>query len=153
MKKIFALFLISAATLFVGCAAFESVSQSANSISRGLGSISDSVWSISTSLSNSSNSSSGGAAKARLAYMRDVRNLTAVYCVKDGGADAFTADLGQVAERHGISDWAANESTYLGIGKGLRQAGVDRDALNRFQSGLGNSRSAAARLIAIGYES
>lgn len=153
MKKLLALAFIAATTLFAGCAAFESVSQSVNSISRGLGSISDSVWSISTSISNSSNSSSGGAAKARLAYMRDVRNLTAIYCEKDAGTEAFTADLGQVADRHGISDWAANESTYIGIGKGLRQAGIDRAAFARFQAGLGSSRSEAARLIAIGYES
>lgn len=85
--------------------------------------------------------------------MRDVSNLTAVYCVKDAASDAFTADLGEVAARHGISDWAANESTYLAIGKGLKLAGVDSAAFERFQTGLGNSRAAASRLIAIGYRS
>jgi hypothetical protein len=34
-----------------------------------------------------------------------------------------------IAKNHGISDWEQDETTFFGMGKGLRRAGVAEDSI------------------------
>jgi len=57
-------------------------------------------------------------------YQSDLAN-TVTLAIKRGTSDEeLLEQLGVVAQRHGLSDWETREKTYVGIGAGLRKAGV-----------------------------
>jgi len=85
--------------------------------------------------------------------MRDVKNLTVAFLSTQGDPESFRYDLRAIAMKHGISDWQANETTYLGVGKGLREAGVDKNGMRLFKSYLGSARENVSRVVEQGYNS
>ena len=44
-------------------------------------------------------------------------------------ADDFMRGLSKIAKKHGISDWEGYKYTYIGIGKGLKAAGIEKDRI------------------------
>jgi hypothetical protein len=121
-------------------------------------SLSVSSWSLSKSSrssshsSDSSSSSSPGAAEQ--AYRDDVSDYTLAYA-KSGGADfqAFQADLGRLAEEHGVTNWQESTATYEAIGDGLGRAGVSSAALMAYQRNLSGGDPGKADAIERGYRS
>lgn len=76
-----------------------------------------------TGCADSSDSSPPPATGPHL-YQSDLAN-TVTLAIKRGTSDEeLLEQLGVVAQRHGLSDWETREKTYVGIGAGLRKAGV-----------------------------
>jgi len=78
----------------------------------------------------SSSTSSGGTEAnpedAKKNYINDVSSYTS-NAVKGSDAKKYLHELGEIAERNGITDWERNMDTYHAVGTGLRQAGVSKD--------------------------
>ncbi len=124
------------------CAIFTSVSnssQSSNSISTSVQSIStslNSISSISSSLGSISGSSSSKKDKEKDAlYQKDVRDLTFLIVQSNQDSD-FTHEIQTLAFRHGLSDWKNIESSFLGIGEGLKKAGVKETEFSNIAKGI-----------------
>jgi len=116
--------VIALAAAVGGCSFSESSKSSVNSSQ----SLSDIVSSPFKSSSSSSPES---------AYGDEVKDFTASY-VKSGGAPAqLEQEVGKIAEKRGISDWENDETTYVGIGKGLHKAGLNQAALDGYKATLG----------------
>ena len=121
-------------------------------------SISVSSWSLSKSVrssshsSDSSSSSSPGAAER--AYRDDVADYTRAF-VKSHGTDlrGFQADLARLAQEHGITNWEENRATYVGIGQGLRSAGISDAGLLAYKRNLSGGDPDKAAAIQEGYDS
>ena len=96
-----------------------------------------------TSPSRSSASSSPSEEK-KDAYRDDVRDFTAAYAEREGDVDGFANGLSEVARRHGVTDWEADEATYAAIGAGLQRARVSDAAYARFTAALGVTGARAA---------
>ncbi len=98
------------------------------SISHSISSSSDS----SRSISRSSTSCSGEevSEETRKAYVNDVATYTEAIGVSSITADDFMRGLSKIAKKHGISDWEGYKYTYIGIGKGLKAAGIEKDRIN-----------------------
>ncbi len=97
------------------------------SISHSISSSSDS----SRSISRSSTSSSGEevSEETRKAYVNDVATYTEAIGQSSITADDFMRGLSKIAKKHGISDWEGCKYTYIGIGKGLKAAGIEKDRI------------------------
>jgi hypothetical protein len=109
-----------------------SFSESSKSSSKSSGSISDIISSPFTSSSGSSSPES--------AYREEVKDFTASF-VKGGGDGAkLRQEVGQIAEKRGISDWENNEATYVGIGKGLHKAGLNQAQLDGYKAAIGETQ-------------
>jgi hypothetical protein len=80
----------------------------------------------SESSSKSSASSSGSSSKSSgpSGYVRDVRDYTAEWVLSGGDEGAFKRRVAEIAKKDGITDWEQDESTYRGIGRGLKKAGL-----------------------------
>src|SRR5215813_4366202 len=77
-------------------------------------SISVSSWSLSKSSRSSSHSSDSSAAPGdELAYREDVADYTRAFAKSHrGDFEGFQADLGRLAQEHGITNWQENRATY-----------------------------------------
>ena len=106
-------------------------------------SISDSVSSPFKWSSESLDSSGGG----KESYEADVRDYTEAYVRSSSDLEGFKKGLASVAEKHGISNWEADESTYTGIGAGLAKAQVKESQLEVYKANL--SKGDAAKSAAI----
>ena len=102
--------------------------QTSCSISYSLEESSDSVSASLDSITSISISSSGGEGEKVSAtatvYEEDVAAVTVLYVGGEKNKDAFQRQVTSVAENHGISDWEQEGSTFVGMGMGLRRAGV-----------------------------
>jgi hypothetical protein len=128
--------------MFAGCSISKSISSPFEWSS-------DSIASSSGS-SGSSRSSSRDRAQE---YRNDVRDYTAAYVQSGGQFDTFNRGLGSIASKHGVSNWEADDNTYVGIGEGLRKAGVTSTQLSVWKSNLSAGDSSRAAAIQEGYES
>lgn len=144
-----AIALLAVCGLGAGCTSLNSSSTSSESLQ----SISTSLQSISNSVQSSSTSSSGNDGGVAAAYGRDVRNFTAAFVDSDASRDEFLRNLGRIAEAHGITHWERERETYVAVGAGLRQAGVDRAALRAFQESLAGADPAVVESLLEGYDS
>jgi hypothetical protein len=116
----------------LGCSFYYSSESSAKSIT-----------SPSRSSASSSDSSKDDEDKKE-AYRDDVRDFTAAWAERGGDLEGFEAGLGDVARRHGVTDWEADDATYAAIGDGLRRARVGEADVARYAARLGvNGRRAA----------
>lgn len=131
-------FLLMLAPL--GC----SFSDSSESISH---SISSPFESISASISSSS---PGGAERA---YREDVRDYTQTYVTSGGDFQAYQADLAKIAQRHGISNWEENMTTYVGMGEGLAKATVTDAQFMAYKRTLSGNDPKKMDAIQKGYDS
>lgn len=127
---------IAVALLLAGCSISKSIS-------------SPFEWS-SDSIASSSRSSSKDRGQS---YRDDVRDYTKAY-VQSGGADfaSYTSGLGRIAAKHGVSDWSADEDTFVGIGAGLKQAGVKLADLEVWKTNLAGTDASKAASIQRGYD-
>lgn len=108
--------------LQTGCSISYSLEQSSDSISTSL-----------ESLTSPSTSSSGGeeekvSATASL-YEEDVAAATVLYVSNGKNNDDYQRQVTGIAKNHGISDWEQESSTFIGMGMGLKRAGVAEDSI------------------------
>lgn len=81
-----------------------------------------SVWSLSRSFQSSFGG--GGSANLDQEYARDLASVSATFVDSPAREASLVRDVTRVAEVHGISDWESVDATWLGIGVGLRHAGM-----------------------------
>jgi hypothetical protein len=132
----------------------QSISDSSHSISKSSESSSTSSNNSSESLSNSSESSSDSSNdEDDEAYRDDVRDYTYAYVLSGGQFEAFQKGLGDLARRHGITNWEAHRASYRGIGEGLGRAGLTQTQLDVFKTNLAGSSPEKMRDMQLGYDS
>lgn len=107
---------------------------------------SDSVASSSASISSSSPQN------REAAYRDDVRDYTYAYVISGGDPAGFEAKLGTIAEKHGITNWQANQATYVGIGQGLGKAKAKPIEVEAFKQNLSHGDATKAKAIQQGYD-
>ena len=116
----------------------------------GCGSLSDSSQSSSKIISSPSTSSSRSSSPED-AYREDVRDYTAAHVKSGGTTGDLRAEIGKLAEKHGISDWESNEATYRGIGEGLHKAGYRQVEVDAFKQNMAETPQ-QAEWIQDGYD-
>lgn len=136
---------LAAALAVSGC----SISASSKSLSDSSGSSAKSSGASADSSAGSSKSSSGDEEGGE--YRDQVRDFTASYVTSGGQLSAFQRTLGELAKRHGITDWEGDRTTFVGIGEGLAAAGVEGAALGAFEASLAGSDSIRRQAIEEGY--
>lgn len=119
-----------------------SISASSESISKSV----SSPFTMASSLSRSS-----GSEGDEEAYRREVAEYTDAYVRSGGQYDAFQRRVGELAVRHGISDWEANRTTYVAFGEGLKRAGVKGLALDTWTENLAGGNARWIKAIQEGY--
>ena len=60
--------------------------------------------------------------------------------------------IGELAAKHGVSDWESDEQTFRGVGEGLRKAGAKQVEVDAFKHGLGATET-ESKWVQQGYES
>lgn len=129
-----------AALGLVGCATFSE-------------SLSDSVSkSVSSPFKWSSGSSSGSSDERKESYQGEVRRFAEVCSRSNGGVPELVKGVTAVAEKHGISNWEADLSTYVGIGEGLAKAGTPKPQLELYTNGLAKGDSTRLKALNKGLE-
>jgi hypothetical protein len=120
-----------------GCRSFRASSRSFASLA--------SIWSISASFRSSS---PGNRANLDQEYTRHLAAVSATFIDSPAPEAELVRDVTRVAEVHGISDWESVDATWLGIGTGLRHAGMSEPQavalVARVFGEEGASRTAAA---------
>lgn len=104
----------------------------------GCGSLSDSSESSSAFISSPITSFSRSSSP-EIEYREDIRDFTAAHIQAGGNVENLWRGLGEVAAKHGISDWENNEATFHGIGQGLARAGYSQVQTDAFVSVLTRS--------------
>ncbi len=112
-------------------------------------SISDSVSSPFKWSSDSSKSSSGASKEA---YQGDVKYYTEVYTRSSDDVAGFTRGLSSIGEKHGVSNWEADRTTYVGIGEGLAKAKAPQRQVDLFMTYLSQGNPQKIAAIQKGYE-
>ncbi len=115
-------------------------------------SFSDSSASISKSISSPFESSSASS-PSKEAYENDVADYTYAHVISAGQPDAFMKGLATVAERHGVTDWEADDATYTGIGKGLGKAKFTQTQVEVFARNITGGDAKKMKLVQQGYDS
>jgi len=116
--------------------------------------------SISTSISDSvsspfkwsSDSSSGSSAEREKSYQEDVRNYTEIYARSNSDLAGFRKSLASIGEKHGITNWEADNTTYSAIGKGLAKANVLQTQVDMYIFNLSRGDTTMAAAIQKGYD-
>lgn len=130
-----------------GCFIIELPSKSSDSISRSSDSISKSsdsiqslgksVKSISGSISSIFTSSSKKDKQAKKeSYKTDVVETTVLHLSSGLDQESYQYDLARIALKHGITNWQNESYTYIGIGEGMKKAGLDKKDLKKVASDL-----------------
>jgi|SRR5262245_54756102 len=109
-------------------------------------------WSSDSSASSSASSGSSSRDRAE-EYRNDVRDYTAAYVQSGGQFDAFPRGLSNIASKHGVSNWESDNNTYVGVGQGLRKAGVSPEGLSVWKANLAGGDSSKAAALQKGYDS
>ncbi|EMO62754.1 hypothetical protein LEP1GSC133_4233 [Leptospira borgpetersenii serovar Pomona str. 200901868] len=136
------------------CFISESISTGVDSLSKSsdsLESLSKSIKSLSVSVSSIFSSSSGNDEEKEKAYLKDVRDLTAMHFENGFQEIEFKNDLSTLAFRNGLTNWKSLRVTYLGIGSGIKKAGIDEDKFQTFLQGLGTSKPEIVESIRKGF--
>ena len=120
--------------LLAGCGSFSASSQSSSKI-------------VSSPIASLSKSSSKGEA-----YREDVRDYVAAYDKSNGDPKELRYRIGELAAKHGVSDWESDEQTFRGVGEGLRKASAKQVEVDAFKHGLGATET-ESKWVQQGYES
>ena len=99
----------------------------------GCGSLSESSESSSAIISSPITSFSRSSSP-EIDYREDVRDFTEAHIQAGGDAESLRRGLGEIAAKHGISDWENNESTFRGVGQGLARSGYNQVQTDAFVS-------------------
>jgi hypothetical protein len=110
-----------------------------------------SALSVSASLKSSSAIFGGGGADE--AYRQDVRSATVALTESGASGEDLLRQVGQVAERHGVTDWEAHEATYRAVGEGLRLGGADAPGARAIAREMTGNDAPAYRAVIEGYGS
>lgn len=113
------------------------------------GSLSDSVSSPFKWSSDSSKSSSEG---RKDAYQGDVKYYTEVYTRSNDDVAGFTRGLSTIGEKHGILNWEADRSTFVGIGEGLAKAKAPQRQVDVYMTYLSQGDPQKTAAIRKGFE-
>jgi len=132
------------ATSATGCIFKSSTSQASSESS------SASSSGLSRSLTSPSRSSSPSSREAD--YALDIRDYTAEWVLSGGDNDSFERRISQIAKEDGITDWRQDDSTYRGIGRGLKKAGLKGDRYKDVAAQLGGSDPQRMQWIQKGYD-
>lgn len=130
--------------LQAGCSISYSLEKSSDSVSASL----DSITSISTS------SSPGEEEQVKVTgtlYEEDIAAVTVLYVSREKSNDEYQRQVARIAGNHGISDWEQEKSTFLGMGKGLRRAGVSEDSISNLPYFRGIADSPSYAWVLEGY--
>ena len=104
----------------------------------------------SDSVESSSRSSTSGKKDSR--YREDVRSYAAAYLESGGRFEAFEKKLGELARRHGVTNWEDDQATYVGFGEGLGDARVDQGRLDAYKTELSRLDPLKMQAIQQGYD-
>jgi hypothetical protein len=101
-------------------------------------------------VSNSSTSSSPESDESK--YQKDVESYTQAF-VASGGSDAlFLSGIGDLARKRGITDWESNESTWVGIGRGLGRTKIDKVQLGVYEKNWAGGDAKKIQWIQKGFD-
>ena len=82
----------------------------------------------------SSFSSGGGdtkeAGKEAENYTDDVAAATKLFITQGGNDEDFQRRIAFLAGKHGITAWGNDDSTFIAMGKGLKQSGIKEDRIS-----------------------
>jgi hypothetical protein len=81
-----------------------------------------------------------------------VREYTAAYVKTGGQFDAFRRGLGDLAKKHGITNWEDSTVTYEGIGEGLGSARASEIQLKAYLDGLAGPEESKRAAMKKGYD-
>ncbi|WP_000328836.1 putative lipoprotein, partial [Leptospira interrogans] len=84
-------------------------------------------------------------------YLKDVRDLTAMHVENGFQEIEFKNDLTTLALHNGLTNWKSLRVTYVGIGSGLKKAGVNEDKFQTFLSEIGTSNPEIVESIRKGF--
>jgi hypothetical protein len=154
-----ALVLVIGALMF-SVSACKSISDSVTSPSRWVAQSSEASADSSGASADSSNaasrSSSGSSSPedepAQTSYQDDVRVASRTFAATGGDSEAFVRQLGQIAERHGITDWEADRATWVALGQGFHQAGLSQEQVDGLLLQLGHLQSPERGYVHEGYQ-
>lgn len=135
MRPLRPVLFITGILLLVGCSISESVKSSFES----------------SSASSESSSSSGSSSKERESYRNDVRDYTSAYVKSGGQFDSFTRGLDSIAKKHNVTNWEADQDTFVGIGAGLKAANVTQEQFTVWQTNLAGSDATKAASMQKGF--
>ncbi len=137
-------------SITTGC---QSISDSVTSPSRWLADSSGAIGDSSNASADSSNAASQSVsgssspddeaeASPEARYRDDLRLASRAWATRDGGTSSDLArEIGDIALRHGIVDWQASSSTWVGVDAGLREAGLATAEVDRLLESLGRQEA------------
>lgn len=105
-----------------------------------------------SSISGSSASSAANRHHHHEAYYIDVRESAAAAIVAQASTDELLRSISRAATQHGISDWEAEQGSYVALGEGLRLAGLNEKQATTWISRLSDGNAETARLISKGFQ-
>lgn len=129
--------------LAAGC---TSLSDSSTSIGRSSNALSDSI-------AHSSESSTRSSGERQAVFHRDVRGYAASFARDGGELEVLERDLGALARSHGILDWERDDGTWLELGKGFAQAGLDERRFSEWSGQLAPQDARRRALLEQGFGS
>ena len=106
-----------------------------------------------SSISGSSASSAANRHHHHEAYYIDVRESAAAAILAQATTDEVLRSISRAATQHGISDWEAEQESYLALGEGLRMGGLNEEQARTWISQLSDGNAETSRLITQGYQS
>lgn len=76
------------------------------------------------------------------AFQEEISATTVLQLRANATAESFQREVGAIAGRHGVIDWQGDRRTFVAIGRGLKRAGVNYEAVPYlpFLQGLKNLR-------------
>ena len=116
-------------------------------------SISDSISSPFESSSASSRSSGSSSPARAESYRNEVRDYTAAYVKSSPDVAAFRGGMAGIAAKHGVSNWEADQDSYVAIGQGLKKAKVSPADFAVWKANLSGGDPTAAASMQTGYDS
>ena len=114
--------------LLTGCSVSYSFGKSSDAISASL----DSISASSGSISDSSSKDDKAAKVAAKMFIEDVAAATVNFISNQDNSELFQQAISSIAKNHGIVDWEQERITYIAMGRGLKQAGVDEQTISNF---------------------
>jgi len=117
------------------------------------GCLKSSTSQASSESSSASSSSSSASSSGPSAYVRDVRETTRQWLLSGGEIEELHLEISRIAGKRGVSDWEHDQQTYLGIGRGLKIAGVRGERYERLKGQLAGPVADSEKWIQTGYES
>ena len=139
--------LLTLALIQMGCSISASVESSSDSVSASL----ESITSISTSSSGSSGDEEQKVEETGNLYVEDIAALTVLYVSREKTKEEFQRQITITAQTHGLNDWEQEDSTYTAMGKGLKRAGINEDAITTIAY-FGALPSSKYKLVLKGYD-